>query len=355
MRSHLTLPLGLLDNLPDPIILIDHNRELLAANRKAKDTFTIEDRNLGRDLALSLRHPEILGAADLVLAGETRRSGEITLPVPIRRTFVVDVIAMSDDTTPELAAVIILNDITSAHRAEEMRADFVANVSHELRSPLAALVGFIETLKGPARDDKAAQERFLNIMQREADRMARIINDLLSLSQVEVNEHISPTTPVNLTILIGHVVDLLSIKASEKGMNIQTSAPGDIPLIPGDEDQLTQVFHNLVDNAIKYGQKGTAIKISFDHVDRVPGTKRAGVAVSITDQGQGIAPELVPRLTERFYRVDKARSRDMGGTGLGLAIVKHIISRHRGRLKVDSQVNVGSTFTVMLPLGGETA
>lgn len=350
MSNQLTLPLSLLDNMPDPVLLVDGKRELLAANRRARELFSIESRTLNRDLSLALRNPEILGAVDAVIAGGDSRSGELTLPVPIRRTFTVDVMPIPADDASGVRVVVILHDITTAHRAEQMRADFVSNVSHELRSPLAALVGFIETLKGPAKDDSQARDRFLGIMQREADRMARIINDLLSLSQVEVNEHIVPTTPVNLGRLLRQISELLSIKAEQRQMTLTLETPDNLPPVQGDEDQLTQVFHNLVDNAIKYGREGSTVTITLSEIDRVPGTKSAGVIVAIRDQGQGIAPELIPRLTERFYRVDKARSRDMGGTGLGLAIVKHIINRHRGRLKIDSVENQGSTFSVLLPL-----
>ena len=247
-------------------------------------------------------------------------------------------------------ALIVLHDVTQSRRAEQTRADFVANVSHELRSPLAALIGFIETIDGPARNDPEARSRFLNIMQREADRMSRLINDLLSLSKVEINEHILPTKQVEINTVIRQVVELLGVKARDRNMSLMLCVDDLNAVVQGDPDELNQVFQNLVDNAIKYGREGTEINIVIKRVDRVPDTNRPGVAVSIEDRGDGIPPEQLPRLTERFYRVDKARSRDMGGTGLGLAIVKHIVNRHRGKLSIRSREKIGSTFTITLPV-----
>ena len=246
--------------------------------------------------------------------------------------------------------MIVLHDVTRSRRAEQARADFVANVSHELRSPLAALIGFIETINGPARNDPEARSRFLNIMQREADRMSRLINDLLSLSKVEINEHILPTKRVEINTVVRQVVELLTVKARDRNMSLTLRMDDLNAMVQGDPDELNQVFQNLVDNAIKYGREGTEISIAIERIDRVPDTNRFGVAISIEDRGDGIPSEQLPRLTERFYRVDKARSRDMGGTGLGLAIVQQIVNRHRGKLSIRSREKTGSTFTVILPV-----
>ena len=239
------------------------------------------------------------------------------------------------------AAILTLHDITGLKRAEQMRADFIANAGHELKTPLATLIGFIETLLGPARDDAAARERFLGIMQGQATRMARLVDDLLSLSRIELNEHVAPTARVALPPLVEHIAAAHELRAGERGIRLVLSLPADLPEVLGDADELAQVFQNLLDNAIKYGRPDTQVSVAAE----------AGggfVRVAVIDQGEGIASDQLPRLTERFYRVDTARSRELGGTGLGLAIVKHILNRHRGRLEIDSALGVGSTFTVWL-------
>jgi two-component system phosphate regulon sensor histidine kinase PhoR len=229
-----------------------------------------------------------------------------------------------------------------------MRADFVANASHELRTPLAALSGFIDTLQGPARDDAPARQRFLPIMQAQATRMARLIDDLLSLSRIELNAHLRPQTPIELVPIIGQVADGLETLARDRHVKVIINAP-DAPLIVlGDRDELLRVFENLVENALKYGASGKRIEINFTRGETPEGLPEARVAVR--DFGPGIAPEHLPRLTERFYRVDVADSRAQGGTGLGLALAKHILNRHRGRLSIASVPGAGATFTVHLPV-----
>jgi len=224
-----------------------------------------------------------------------------------------------------------------------MRADFVANASHELRTPLAGLVGFVETLQGPARNDRRAQERFLAIMAEQTDRMRRLVEDLLSLSRIEQREHEPPTARVDVGGVLRGVRDLIGMKARDRDVAIEFDIAPDLPTVIGDADELTMVFQNLVDNAVKYTAPGTSVQVAV----RVEDGK---LIVAVGDHGEGIAPHHVERLTERFYRVDNARSREMGGTGLGLAIVKHALSRHRGRLEIDSELGRGSTFTVVLPL-----
>jgi two-component system phosphate regulon sensor histidine kinase PhoR len=237
-------------------------------------------------------------------------------------------------------------------RAEQMRADFIANASHELRTPLATLIGFIETLRGPARDDAEARERFLAIMHGQASRMARLVEDLMSLSRIELNEHMMPGDRVALSPLLRQIAETLELRAAERDMRIRLAVPPDLPDVLGDRDELAQVFQNLIDNAIKYGRAGTDIMVraaaGSPPARESDGTQNAAVSVAVRDQGEGIAREHLPRLTERFYRVDTARSREMGGTGLGLAIVKHILNHHRGFLEVESTPGVGSVFTVFL-------
>ncbi len=244
-----------------------------------------------------------------------------------------------------------LHDLTASKRSEQMRADFVANASHELRTPLATLLGFIETLRGPARDDREAQDRFLAIMHEQASRMARLIEDLLSLSRIEMNEHVPPTGRANLRHVLGSVAATLELRAKARGIHIVLDLADGLPEALGEPDELAQVFQNLFDNAIKYGHEGSAIEVSARLERR--GAAAPLIAIAVRDHGEGIRREHLPRLTERFYRVDTARSRAMGGTGLGLAIVKHIVNRHRGRLDIASELGEGSVFTVRLRPAGE--
>ncbi|HTW54795.1 MAG TPA: ATP-binding protein [Stellaceae bacterium] len=330
--------------IPDPQILLDAQRRIIRANPAASEFVgaVLET----SDLAASLRNPAVLAAADAVLAGGAARIVEFTLSLPIERVMQARIARVEGVATEGIAAIVTLHDITALKLAEQMRADFVANAGHELKTPLASLVGFIETLLGAAHDDAAARERFLGIMRGEAGRMARLVDDLLSLSRIELNEHVAPTSPVTLVPLIEQVADVLELRAAERGMRLTLAVPEDFPDVYGDEDELAQVFQNLIDNAIKYGKPQTEITVSA-RVDRRPATNSL-VRIAVEDRGEGIPSEHLPRLTERFYRVDTARSRELGGTGLGLAIVKHILNRHRGRLEIASTLGVGSTFTVCL-------
>lgn len=346
MSEQSPLPWSVFDNLPEPVLVLDGKRAILAANRAAKTVLgTVVE---GGDLVLALRHPAALAAADAALAGVVPVPVEISVTGGTSRIFEVRAAPVPADGGNR--AVLTLHDTTREHRAQGMRADFVANVSHELRSPLAALLGFVETLRGPAKDDPDAQGRFLSIMQSEAERMARLIDDLLSLSKVEADEHIAPRDPVAMLPLLRRVADVSRARADQRGVTVSIVAPESVPAVAGDGDQLTQVFQNLVDNAIKYGHADSEVVIDVSTVERMPGGRTAGVVVRVIDHGDGIPEEELPRLTERFYRIDKARSRSLGGTGLGLAIVKHIVGRHRGRLAIDSAPGVGSTFSVTLPV-----
>ncbi|MDR6292554.1 MULTISPECIES: ATP-binding protein [Inquilinus] len=353
----------ILEAQEDPILVLAGDRSVLRANGAAGRLFG--DRLLGRDMADAIRHPEIVAAVDAVLAGGAVQTVPLNLPVPIEREFEVRIqrferrdTAVSPEIVPpeaahrepgggpEPALLVTLYDLTISKRIEQMRADFVANASHELRTPLSSLMGFIETLRGPARDDVAARERFLGIMQAQAERMSRLVNDLLSLSRIELDEHVPPTGRVTIGPLLQAVADALELKAQRKNQRLELDLSPDLPAVVGDSDQLYQVFQNLVSNAINYSRPDSVVGISARTVQE---GRRPGLVVTVTDQGDGIAREHLPRLTERFYRIDPARSRAVGGTGLGLAIVKHIVSRHRGRLEIDSEVGRGSVFTVHLP------
>jgi len=245
--------------------------------------------------------------------------------------------------------VISFQDITHVERAGQRRREFVANVSHELRTPLTALMGFIETLRGPAKDDPTARARFLDIMEGEAARMNRLVGDLLSLSRVEGDERVRPTGQVDIAGELRSTVHSLRPLAEEGEARLIVAAPDAPVVIPGDVDQLRQVFTNLVENAIKYGNRGVEVTMTLSEQDRDGALRGPSVRVQVADNGPGIDPMHLPRLTERFYRADSHRSRELGGTGLGLAIVKHIVNRHRGRLRVSSELGEGSVFTVILP------
>jgi nitrogen-specific signal transduction histidine kinase len=249
---------------------------------------------------------------------------------------------------PEAQAIVQIEDRTDTRRADQLRSDFVANASHELRTPLASIIGYIETLQHHARDDPEARERFLGIMGREAARMQRLVDDLMSLSRIEMSEHLRPAEAWSLNRIAGESASALSAVAHQLGVEIEVEVPADGAVVLGDRDQLTQVFANLIDNAMKHGGAGTAIRV----VPAPPSPAHPGrVGVTVEDSGPGIAREHLHRLTERFYRVSATSSRSKGGTGLGLAIVKHILNRHAGRLEIASTPGQGSAFTVWLPEG----
>jgi two-component system phosphate regulon sensor histidine kinase PhoR len=348
---------AILESLPDPLIMVARDRRVLRANPAAIALFG--ELATGRDLISVVRNPALIEAVDAALRDATGRVVEFVQPVPVERILSARIAVLPEEAPDGTAAIVALHDLTPIRRADRLRADFVANASHELRTPLSTLIGFIETLRGPAVDDAEARTRFLAIMHEQGNRMARLVADLLSLSRIELNEHSAPTGQADLDRVLNGVADTLELKAEERGMRIEIATGREtLPPAIGDPDELAQVFQNLIDNAIKYGRPGTPIRVSVavapsngpaERPRGRNGRNRRQLAVEVTDQGDGIAREHIPRLTERFYRVDAARSRDLGGTGLGLAIVKHIVSRHRGRLEIDSEVGKGSTFRVLLP------
>lgn len=336
----------MLDGLSDPVFLVDPNHAIVDYNRAAKELLGADALSGSLDEILKSEH--IAGAIDATLGGKPGSRSEVFLPQPIGRYYELNIWRLPDLKSVGPAwAMLVLRDITETKKAAQMRADFVANVSHELRSPLSSLLGFIETLRGPARDDPEASDRFLEIMENEAKRMARLINDLLALSKVETDEHIRPEQLVDISTVLSQVADILLVNATERGMEIRLELPKELPAVQGESDELIQVFQNLIGNAIHYGRKGSVIRVVVAEC-RLPGSNANGVAVSVINEGEGIPSEHIPRLTERFYRVDKGRSRGMGGTGLGLAIVKHIVARHRGHLEIESELGGKTDFTVSL-------
>jgi two-component system, OmpR family, phosphate regulon sensor histidine kinase PhoR len=335
-----------LDGLPLPVFVLDAQRDIVQLNDAARAVFG--GLSEGENFVQAVRHPECLATIDAVLGGGENASITLSLTRPVPAIYRVTVAAVTQGARPQVA--VSFQDISAIREAEQMRSEFVANVSHELRSPLTALSGFIETLKGPARDDAQARERFLDIMEREADRMSRLIGDLLSLSKVEVSERQRPGRTVQVAPIIRQVIALLQPQTDKSRVKIgfEDATDGTAQVL-GDKDQLAQVMLNLIENAMKYGPQGD-VAVTLRHCDNVPGVGAHALAIDVADHGPGIAREHVARLTERFYRVDDSRSRDLGGTGLGLAIVKHILSRHRGRLQISSSPGQGSVFSALLPL-----
>jgi two-component system, OmpR family, phosphate regulon sensor histidine kinase PhoR len=333
--------------VPDPVIALDRNGRVLTVNESARSLAPAL--RLGEPVSLALRMPELIEAIGRAYATGDEQRVEYSERVPLDRWFEVIVKPVRRDPKLRMPDLVLMtfHDLTPLRRVEEMRADFVANASHELRTPLAALSGFIETLQGSARDDAKARERFLPIMQEQARRMARLIDDLLSLSRIELNAHRRPDTPVDLVPIVRQVADGLQTLARDRGVTVQVDAANAVR-VPGDRDELVRVFENLVENALKYGASGKRVDIGLSEGESPEGEQEA--RISVRDYGPGIAPEHVPRLTERFYRVDVRESRAQGGTGLGLALVKHILNRHHGRLLIESMPGAGATFTVYLPL-----
>ena len=332
--------------LPDPVIALDGNGRVVALNDRARSLAPAL--RLGEPASLALRLPELIEAIGRAYASGEEQRVEYSERVPFDRLFeliVMPVKRVSNPGRPDLV-LLTFHDLTPLRRVEEMRADFVANASHELRTPLAALSGFIETLQGSARDDTKARDRFLAIMQEQARRMARLIDDLLSLSRIELNAHRRPDRPIDLVPIVRQVADGLQTLARDRGVTVHVEAANALT-VPGDHDELVRLFENLVENALKYGAPGKRVDITLMQGRSAEGAAEARVGVR--DYGPGIAPEHLPRLTERFYRVDVRESRAQGGTGLGLALVKHILNRHRGRLSIESMPGAGATFTVYLP------
>jgi two-component system phosphate regulon sensor histidine kinase PhoR len=331
-------------SLPDAAIVLDRDARVIAFNGAARVIAPALAR--GAAASLALRVPEVVEAVRDVAASREPRTVEFSQRVPIDRWFAAHVRPLG--AAPAGMMLLVFHDLTPLHRAEIMRADFIANASHELRTPLAALSGFIDTLLGPARDDAEARVRFLTIMKTQATRMARLIDDLLSLSRVELTEHMHPETPVDLVPIVRQVVDGLQTLAQDRNVEIKLAQPAENVTVAGDRDELTRVFENLVENALKYGTNGKRVDIGFAGSTSADGA--AETLVTVRDYGPGIAAEHIPRLTERFYRVDVSQSRAEGGTGLGLALVKHILNRHRGKLSIESEAGHGAALTVRLPL-----
>ena len=297
----------------------------------------------------------LLNAISSVVQDLKGREIEFRIEDPIVRDFLAIIERFPVPTAGGISTVITMNDITELKSVEQMRADFVANASHELRTPLASIKGFVETLMGPARDDEPARDEFLKIMLEQADRMQQLIGDLLSLSKIEMNVHSVPTEPLDLASVVRKEIETFRRMATDKNIRLLSNIHDNLPQVKGEGNELAQVVHNLVSNAIKYGFADSDVTIIVKVTTELPQDLNMRnlsrvVALSVRDQGEGIAKQHLPRLMERFYRVDSARTRQIGGTGLGLAIVKGIVQRHRGAITIDSVVGEGTAFTVYLPI-----
>ncbi len=340
---------GLLAAIPLPALLVDQTERIIAANPEA---LTLLGQQItGRHFATILRQPTVLDVIEAALRDKSPHQARMLSNDGVQDTsydvscrYVHGIGAVQGGAT-----LVTFQDVTHLEQAVQMRRDFVANVSHELRTPLTALMGFIETLRGPARNDPEARDRFLGIMEDEAGRMNRLVGDLLSLNRVESEERVRPKAQVNLNEILQATLTSLRPLADGAQVRLSLAAPEAPVMVTGDVDQLRQVFTNLIENAIKYGGSGGRVDAVLSASDRDPAVRGPAARIQVIDKGPGIDPVHLPRLTERFYRADNHRSRQLGGTGLGLAIVKHIINRHRGRLRVESEHGQGSVFTVILP------
>ena len=329
---------AVLQALPHAAVLLDESGRVTARNQQAAD---LTGAAAGKPFAASFRVPDLLSAIAQVQEGADMAEAAFTLPVPVERSIEAHVAPVAAD--GRRFTLVFLHDITAMVRVEKMRADFVANASHELRTPLTSLSGFLETIMGPARDDPEATQRFLEIMQTQAQRMRRLIDDLLSLSRIELNEHVRPAAKADLAGIARDVVDAAQPALTRAGIKAVVSVAEGARDVTGARDELLQIAQNLIDNAVKYGGEGGDVSVAIFPAEGM-------TALAVSDKGPGIAREHIPRLTERFYRVDDAASRERGGTGLGLAIVKHILNRHRGRLEIESEPGKGSKFTVFIPV-----
>lgn len=345
---------GVIELLETPALLLDGQGQVGASNRGVRELFP----NVapGMSLVQVTRNPELLSAVATASQGDAGRTLHVADRFGHGRRLMIAVTRVPDQLVPAAAGgepsgpVLLLQfrDLTEQDRLAQMRSDFIANASHELRTPLASLKGFIETLKGPARDDPKARERFLVIMEAQAARMARILDDLLSLSRIEMRAHLMPEGIVDLAEIVRSVVHGLGPIMGKTTVAVKLESPDVGYRVRGDRDELEQVFQNLIHNGIKYGRDEGHVEVALRHLPD-SGGRSGQIVVAVRDDGPGIAEEHIPRLTERFYRVDTAVSRERGGTGLGLAIVKHILNRHRGEINITSKLGEGSTFAVVLP------
>ena len=365
---------ALIEAFPQPALLTDADGRVFISNEEAQSVFKLP--KVGGFGPSIIRRPDVLRQLERIEAGKTPEPLGIEITGTPDRYFNVLLEPMT--ILGEKRILLILMELTELRRAQKARADFLANASHELRTPLTSLAGFIETMRGPAKDDPEAWDRFLEIMHGQTDRMRRLIHDLLSLSRIELNEHRRPDQKINLSGVVAENVEALVPIATDKGIELELISSADSAPVHGVRDELVQVIQNLIDNALKYTSSGSKVRVevsagldleqartfagrrwvSASRVSIVQSTPEQGArfaVLRVSDEGAGIPRQHLPRLGERFYRVDEGRDRSVGGTGLGLAIVKHIVARHRGGLMVESEEGYGSAFGIWLPMIAEAA
>jgi two-component system phosphate regulon sensor histidine kinase PhoR len=326
---------------------------IVRTNRAARNIF---GQNLAhRPLRDVIPNEKLMGSIQMVIEDLQGQSVEFHLETPESRDFQAIIERFPIPSEGGISIVITLTDVTQQKRIQRMRADFVANASHEIRTPLASIIGFIETLRGPAKDDAVAREEFLKVMAEQAERMSKLVNDLLSLSKIEMNANSAPMNKVDFARLVRSEKQHFDWSCKQKNVTMRMKLNDNLPPTRGDEDELGQVVRNLIGNAIKYTNPDTEVVVSLKLTSALPkdhafrNLTRA-LLFSVQDQGEGIPKEHIPRLTERFYRVDTARTRKVGGTGLGLAIVKHVTNRHQAVITIDSEIGKGSTFNIFMPV-----
>ncbi len=343
----------LVDTLPDILIMTNDDKEIVRTNRAARNIF---GQNLAhRPLRDIIPNNKLLNAITTVIEDLRGQEIEFHLPEPLPRDFQAIIERFPIPSEGGITIIITMTDITQQKRVQRMRADFVANASHEIRTPLASIIGFIETLRGPAKDDANARDEFLRVMGEQAERMSKLINDLLSLSKIEMNAHSTPISKVDFLKIVRTEKQHFEWSCKQKHVTLNMKLNDNLPPTKGDDDELAQVVRNLLGNAIKSTNPDTEILVTVKLTSQLPDDPNfrnltRAICFSVQDQGEGIPKEHIPRLTERFYRVDTARTRKVGGTGLGLAIVKHVLNRHHGALAIESEVGKGSIFSVYLPI-----
>lgn len=348
----------LVDTLPDILIMTNDDKVIVRTNRAARNIFgqNLASRNL-RDI---IPNDKLINAITAVVEDIQGQEIEFHLEEPTPRDFQAIIERFPIPSAGGISIVITMTDITSQKRIQRMRADFVANASHEIRTPLASIIGFIETLRGPAKDDERARDEFLKVIAEQAERMSKLLNDLLSLSKIEMNAHQLPTGRVDLLRIIRGEKQHFEWACKQKNINIRMKLSDSMPPTRGEDEELAQVIRNLLGNAIKYTMPDTDVVITAKLTTQLPDdpvfrSLNRAICFSVQDQGEGIPPEHIPRLTERFYRVDSARTRKVGGTGLGLSIVKHVLNRHHGIMQIESVPGEGSIFSVFLPVYEDVA
>lgn len=346
----------LFDTLPDILIMLGDDLTIIRANNTAHSIFRKNLHSLNFKDIISPTSSLIENTLKVIEEGE-KKTFEIFLPAPIHRFFVVHIERFPIYSPAGIRVIVIMHDVTETKRIEQAFTDFVANASHEIRTPLTSLVGFIEALQTSAKDDPEAQEHFLSIMSEQAAFMSKLVSDLFSLSKLQMRVHTAPTETINIADIIEQSVNQIKWSADENNVTLDVQCGQDLIMI-GDEGELISLCDNLLSNAIKYGKKNSTVTIcavkTTDTPEECEHLKQGApfIQLSVTDQGEGISSEHLPRLTERFYRVDKARSRTIGGIGLGLSIVQHVIDRHQGALTVHSEIGKGSTFTAYFASAG---